>query len=174
MQKEDINQLLEQKHQVLFDWINSQPEDCYQQGPDEKWTTGQHIQHLVDSIKKLNHALSFPKFILKSKFGVSNRELRDYNAIVNRYQEKLAGNQERAKVFNQDVKSPTEMKFQQLLTTLQIQNKKLQHKTNKFKDEHLDNLILPHPLMGKMPIREVIMWTAYHTEHHTKILQKNH
>lgn len=174
MQKEDINQLLENKHKELFDWIESQPEDCFEQGPEGKWTTGQHIQHLVDSIKKLNHALSFPKFILKSKFGVSNRELRDYDTIVGRYQEKLSQNQERAREFNKDVQSPSEKKFQELLTTLQIQNKKLQHKTNKFKDKHLDNLILPHPLMGKMPLREIIMWTAYHTEHHTKILKEKH
>jgi hypothetical protein len=26
--------------------------------------------------------------------------------------------------------------------------------------------------MGKMTIREIIMWTAHHTEHHTQTLQK--
>ena len=68
------------------------------------------------------------------------------------------------------MKIPNLKEKNQLLNTLQIQNKKLQHKTNKWKDTHLDNLILPHPLMGKMPIREIIMWTAHHTAHHTKIL----
>ena len=44
-----------------------------------------------------------------------------------------------------------------ILNRLQTENKKLQYKTNKLSDKQLDKLILPHPLMGKMPIREMIM-----------------
>lgn len=174
MKKEDIVDLLEEKHQKLFNWLKNQPKDSFKKGPEGKWTTGQHIEHLVDSIQQLNKALSFPPFLLKSKFGKSNREVRNYDDIVKRYQDKLAANQERAREFNSNVKTPTEKKYKQLLTTLEIQNKKLQYKTQKWKDKNLDNLILPHPLMGKMPIRELIMWTAYHTEHHAKILEEKH
>ncbi len=174
MNKEAIIDLLEEKHQKLFNWLENQPEDSFNKGPKGKWTTGQHIEHLVDSIKQVNHALSFPKFILKYKFGNSNREVRAYDDVVNRYQEKLSKNQDKAREFNIGVKTPDQKKYQQLLNTLQIQNKKLQHKTNKWKDKDLDNLILPHPLMGKMPVREIIMWTAYHTEHHATILKDKH
>lgn len=174
MKKDDIIILLEDKHQQLFDWLAEQPEETWENGPQEKWTTGQHILHLVDSIKKLNHAMSYPKFLLKYKFGTSNRALRSYDEVTKRYQEKLALNQEKAKAFNSGLKSPTIQQKKQLLTTLQVQNKKLQHKTRKWKDKDLDNLILPHPLMGKMPIREIVMWTAHHTEHHTKTLIDKH
>lgn len=174
MNKEAINEILENKHQQLFNWIKNQPQDSFQKGPEGKWTTGQHIVHLVNSIKKVNHALSFPKFILKYKFGTSNREVRSYEAIVKKYQDKLSKNKEKAQEFNKKVSTPSEKQYKQLLTTLQIQNKKLQHKTKRWKNEDLDNLILPHPLMGKMPVREIIMWTAYHTEHHARILEQKH
>ena len=58
------------------------------------------------------------------------------------------------------------------LTKMQIQHKKLQYKTRKINDVNLDTLVIPHPLMGKMTVRELIMWAAYHTEHHTTILKK--
>lgn len=58
--------------------------------------------------------------------------------------------------------------------SIHIQNKKLQYKTKRLKDKHLDTLIVPHPLMGKMTLREIIMWTAHHTEHHYKILKKDY
>ncbi|APG64225.1 hypothetical protein LPB136_02065 [Tenacibaculum todarodis] len=174
MNKESIVNLLEDKHQQLFDWLKEQPEDTFEKGPEGKWTTGQHIEHLVNSIQKLNNALSFPSFILKSKFGTSNREVRTYNEVVKKYQDKLIVNQEKARAFNINVKTPSEKKYKQLLSTLEIQNKKLQYKTLKLKDKNLDTLILPHPLMGKMPLREIIMWTAYHTEHHTTILEEKH
>jgi len=174
MNKEAIVNLLEEKHQKLFDWLSNQPEDIFEKGPEGKWTTGQHIEHLVDSLKKLNHALSYPNFLLKYKFGTSNRELRTYKDVSQRYLDKLVVNQERARTFNINVKTPTQKKYKQLLSTLEIQNKKLQYKTKKIKDKNLDNLLLPHPLMGKMPLREIIMWTAYHTEHHTNTLIEKH
>ncbi len=174
MKKEKIINLLEEKHQELFNWLDNQSKGVFEKGPKEKWTTGQHIVHLVDSIKQVNRALSYPKFLLKYKFGKSNREVRAYSDIVKRYQEKLSKNQDKAREFNIDVKTPNQEKYNQLLNTLQVQNKKLQHKTNKWKDKDLDNLILPHPLMGKMPIREIIMWTAYYTEYHVSILKEKH
>ena len=174
MNKDEIIELLENEHQNLFDWLEKQPIENWDRGPKDKWTTGQHILHLVDAIKKLNKALSFPKFILKSKFGVSNRKLRTYKAVTNRYQEKLTQNQEKAKTYNKGMKIPTLKEKNRLIKTLQVQNKKLQHKTNKWKNVHLDTLILPHPLMGKMPVREIIMWTAHHTTHHTKTLKENY
>ena len=174
MQKEAIVDLLEEKHKVLFDWLESQPNENWEKGPTDKWTTGQQIQHLTDSLQLLNNALSYPKFLLKYKFGTCNREPRDYNTVSKKYQQKLSENQDRAKKFNQNLKKPLEKERENLLNKLQIQNKKLQYKTNKLKDKHLDSLVIPHPLMGKMTIREIVMWTAHHTEHHTEILKNNY
>ena len=174
MEKEAIVNLLEEKHNNLFDWLKNRPNDIWEKGPENKWTTGQQIQHLTDSIQLLNKALSYPKFLLKYKFGTCNREIRSFETVAKNYQKKLSENQDRAKKFNQKLKKPIENDRDSLLTKLQIQNKKLQYKTNKLKDKHLDSLVIPHPLMGKMTIREIVMWTAHHTEHHTEILKKNY
>ena len=72
------------------------------------------------------------------------------------------------------MKVPNLKEKEYILTRLQVENKKLQYKTKKMSDKNLDTLILPHPLMGKMPVREIIMWTAYHIEHHTKTLQEKY
>ncbi len=174
MKKEEVIDALENEHQKLFDWLEKQPDEAWEKGPEGKWTTGQHILHLVNAIKKVNHAMSFPKFILKGKFGVSNRTVRSYKAVVERYQEKLVQYQDRAKTYNTGMKIPSLKEKKRLLHLLTVQNKKLQYKTNKWKDIHLDTLLLPHPLLGKMPIREVVMWTAHHTAHHTATLIKNY
>ncbi|QNM86158.1 DinB family protein [Polaribacter pectinis] len=170
MDKEEIIGLLEEKHKVLFNWLENQPKDIWEKGPDGKWTTGQHIQHLVDSLQALNNALSYPRFFLKYKFGTCNRDTRSYEVVAKKYQNKLLENSDRARVFNQKLKKPTLKERERLLTRLQIQNKKLQYKTKKISDINLDTLLIPHPLMGKMTIREIIMWTAHHTEHHTETL----
>ncbi|WP_299677914.1 DinB family protein [uncultured Tenacibaculum sp.] len=174
MDKKSISNLLEEKHQELFKWIEQQEGNYWKKGPENRWTAGQQIQHLVDSIKPLNLALSLPSFILKAKFGTTNRELRTYDEIVKKYNEKLVQYKDKARDFNSKVSTPDEKKLIKLVTTLKKHNKKLQSKTQKLSDHKLDNLILPHPLLGKMPLREIIMWTAHHTEHHTRDLIENY
>jgi hypothetical protein len=172
MDKVEIADLLEEKHKELFSWLENQPEENWEKGPETKWSTSQHIQHLVDSLQLLNNALSYPRFILKYKFGTCNRELRSYETVAENYEEKLLENKEKVNTFNKNLKKPTLKERDRLLTRLQIQQKKLQYKTVHITERNLDTLVLPHPLMGKMTVREIIMWTAYHTEHHIKTLQK--
>lgn len=174
MNSEEIINILEDKHKELFTWFENQSEEKWMEGPEGRWTSGQHVQHLVDSLKMLNKALSVPKFIIKKKFGVSNRPSRNYDEVAKRYEERLAENLDRARNFNQNLKCPSLKQRKSLLDVLQIQNKKLQYKTNKLKDKHFDTLLLPHPLMGKMTFREIIMWTAHHTDHHCQILKKDY
>jgi hypothetical protein len=175
MDKLAIAQLIDKKHQDLIDWLKQHDDEKWMLGPNHKWTTGQHTLHLLQSIKPLNKALSLPKFVLKYKFGISNREVRDYNSVVNRYKERLT-NVPKGATFgpSKNMKVPSIADKYFLIDRLQIESKKLQYKTKKLNDKTLDQFILPHPLMGKMPLREIIMWTAYHVEHHTKTLQNNY
>jgi len=174
MDKQSIADILEEKNQNLLTWLEKQDPEKWQKGPEGKWTTGQQALHLLQSIKPLNDALSMPKFLLRYKFGKANREVRDYETVVQRYQDRLKEAQGRTFKGSQNMKVPNLKEKEYILTRLQVENKKLQYKTKKMSDKNLDTLILPHPLMGKMPVREIIMWTAYHIEHHTKTLQEKY
>lgn len=174
MTKDAIIDLLEDKHQELLRWFNQQDEEKWEVGPEKKWTTGQQAMHILQSIKPLNDAMSMPKFLLRYKFGKANRDVRDYDTIVNRYLERLKDAKGKTYKGSQNMKIPTLADKSYILSRIEVENKKLQHKIKKWKDKDLDQLILPHPLMGKMPIREVVMWTSYHVEHHTNTLKQNY
>lgn len=174
MDKGSIVKLLEEKNQSFLQWLEHQEKEKWQQGPDTKWTTGQHALHLLQSLKPLNDALSIPKFMLRYKFGKANREVRDYDTVVKRYQQRLKEAPGIVFKGSQNMKVPTLSDKYYIVCRLQVENKKLQYKTKKMSDKNLDTLVLPHPLMGKMPVREIIMWSAYHIEHHLKILQENY
>lgn len=174
MDKNEITSLLESKHQTLFNWLEQQDSKRWEIGPEGKWTTGQHVLHLLQSIKPLNTALSLPKFILKYKFGKANRAVRNYETIAKRYHERLKEVKGITFKGSRNMKVPKLKDKAYIINRLNTECKKLQYKTKKWKDNDLDNLILPHPLLGKMPVREIIMWTAYHVEHHTKTLQERY
>jgi hypothetical protein len=174
MDKDAIADLLEETYSVLINWLDSQDEEFWLQGPAGKWTTGQQALHILQSIIPLNNALSLPRFIIKYRFGITNRPLRDYDQIVNRYHERLKEAQGKTYKPSQHMKIPSVADKHYILNRLQTESKKLQYKTRRISDKNLDTLVLPHPLMGKMPIREILMWSAYHVEHHFNTLKSNY
>ena len=40
-------------------------------------------------------------------------------------------------------------------------------------EKDLDKYKLPHPLLGKLTVREMLFFTIYHNEHHLKAMLKN-
>ena len=174
MDKKAIASLLQTKHNNLFTFLKNQNSEDWIKGPDGKWTTGQHALHLLQSIIPLNKALSYPKFILKYKFGKANRPSRDYDTVISKYKNKIKEAKGLTYGPSKNMKVPSLDDKRYLLNRLEIQNKKLQHKLLKCSDKDLDTVILPHPLMGKMTAREIIMWTAFHVEHHTKTLKEKY
>ena len=46
-------------------------------------------------------------------------------------------------------------------------------KIDKYNEKQLDYYILPHPLLGKLTVREMLYFTIYHVEHHQKSMLEN-
>lgn len=175
MDKESIANLIDEKYLYLIQWLENQDDKKWELGPKGKWTTGQQALHLLQSIKPLNNALSMPNFLLRYKFGRANREVRDYDTLIIRYNERLKTIPKGATFGpSRNMQIPKLKDKQYILNRLQVESKKLQYKTRKMSDKNLDTLILPHPLMGKMIVREILMWTPYHVEYHTNQLIKNY
>jgi len=51
--------------------------------------------------------------------------------------------------------------------------KQLGTNINTYSEQQLDTFILPHPLLGKVTLREMMYFTIYHAEHHLKQAIKN-
>lgn len=174
MTKKEVVDIVLEKHQTLFDWLNNHPDEQWVTGPEGKWNTGEHIVHLIQSETALNKALMLPKFYLKYKFGTNNRENRSYDQIVKKYQDKLAANPGVVAGISKKMPPITLSNKSTYVAELKKQKQKLVKRFQKWNEKDLDIYLLPHPLLGRMTIREIIIWTAYHTEHHCKILQINY
>ncbi len=174
MTKPEVIDTLEQKHQILYEWLKNQPDENWVKGPKGKWNTGEHIFHLIQSEKALNKALWLPKFYLKYKFGTNNRDNRTYHQIVKKYQDKLTDNPGAVANISRNMPITTPTNKVSYSSKLDKEKTKLIKKFQKWTEHDLDTYLLPHPLMGRMTIREIVIWTAYHTEHHYKILKSTY
>lgn len=176
MDKAQISTLIQDEHKRLFEWLDNHDAEKWTQGPTDKWTTGQHVKHLVQSEKAFNKALKMPKFLIKYKFGVSNRDTRSYDQLVAKYQGKLihAANTNTVIQFSQNMSVPKSSERKDLIRNLEAEKDFLLKKLSKWKESDLDIYIVPHPLLGRMPFREMFMFMGYHTYHHYNILQEKY
>jgi hypothetical protein len=167
--KEDIIQTLEKHYQQLENWLNKQPLEQFSISPIEgKWSTGEHIDHLIRGTQPLNQALRMPKLAIRTMFGKPNREGRNYEELVAKYLSKLSEGGRATGAFVP--KNIAKDKKAALMATLQEEKAKLQNIISKWEDRDLDNYLLPHPLLGKLTVREMLYFIVYHTEHHLNTL----
>ncbi len=170
MTTQEIGSMLKHNEAVLLKMYKDGAKDFWDIQPENKWKAGQHLIHLVQSTKPLVKAFSYPSLILRWKFGTSNREARTYNEVVNRYHEKLKQVGNVVSPYSASMPDLSFDEFGKWANDFSTLNDNLVKKILKLKDEKLDKLLLPHPLMGKMTLREILMWNAYHTKHHCDVL----
>jgi len=138
--------------------------------PPEKWNAGQQLDHLIRSIKPLNLAFALPLFILKMKFGLTNRPSKTFPGLVEKYERKLI---EGGRASGRFVPEPVAYETKEKNCNLYAREKeKLNSKVNRFSEETLDKYILPHPLLGKLTLREMLFFTIHHNSHHLNLMRK--
>jgi len=167
--KLQIISALNEKINVFNEFIVPLNKEQFEATPNGKWSAGQNLDHLIRAIKPLQLAYSLPKFILRIMFGKTNRPSRTYEELVVKYKTKLAAGGRASGPFIPPVISFE--KKDSLLKKYDEQKQKLIEKIGKQNEQDLDVYILPHPLLGKITLREMLYFTIHHNEHHLGILK---
>ncbi|MHA7099015.1 DinB family protein [Roseivirga pacifica] len=170
MNKVEIKARLEEAYSDFLKFIDGLSADEFDYAPEGKWNAGQQAIHLIKSTKPLVKALGLPKFLLKQQFGKTNREGRNYEQVVERYKEKLATTTMEAPAkFKPEASSHKD--FKKLCEAQRAVIDKIQTKLNKWTEEEMDEYVLPHPLMGKVTVREMMYFSIYHAGHHQNLVK---
>lgn len=163
MDKKSIINSLIQRHQKFGQYVDALSKEDFEISKKEKWSAGQDLDHILKSIKPLSEILSNKKIII-TKFGKGNGISSNYEILVSRYKDKLA---EGGTAFGQFVPEKiTWDKKEDLLRQLYELTEKITECLQRYTEEELDELLLPHPLLGSLTVREMMYFTNYHVEHH--------
>ncbi len=172
--KEQLIEQIEHSFNDLIKWIESQDDQLFEEVFTEgKWSTAQHLDHLIRSTKPLNQALKMPRMMIRTMFGKPNRPERTFDEVVKKYRTKLeegiavASGKFAPKVISNDQKNV-------LIQNFKEEKEELKEIVSKWKDENLSKYLIPHPILGKMTIREMLFFTVYHTSHHHTILKERY
>ncbi len=167
--KRFIQQLISENAAAFVRFVEKQSEAKFLETPNDNWSVGQNVEHLIKSLSPVNLALRLPGFVLRFQFGKPNRKPRTYTELVNRYHEKLqAGGRASARFVPPPVSWNDKDKKVAAFT---YETNTMIKRLNSWSESQLDSYLLPHPLLGKLTLREMLFFSGYHIEHHLKLLE---
>ncbi|MFN8286177.1 MAG: DinB family protein [Chitinophagales bacterium] len=166
-------QLLEQfknNHYSFVAFIKTLNDEQFALSANNKWTPGQQLEHIY----KCNQPLAFlfaNKAIIESKFGKIERARWSQAEVREKYTAALATGGKAPERF-----VPAEVSISQkeelLQKTVGDVNSIVALLAN-FTEEEIDNLAIPHPLLGNMSIREMMYLMTDHATHHLEKTKEN-
>ena len=171
MNKQDIAALLIENHRQFADFVAGLNERDFLSAPAGKWSAGQHLEHIIRGVSPVRTALRLPTFVPRLLFGKADHTSVEYERLVENYHSGLAAGGKASGSF-----IPPEIGYDRrdsLRDKLMKTVGGLVKNINRFSEAQLDELVLPHPILGKLTMREMLYFTIYHADHHHKAAQRN-
>lgn len=169
--------IISQKTKEAFDRLTQAsvhiPVEKFFEQPVDKWSIAENIRHLVVSTNASTLAFRLPTIMLKFIAAKANRPSRSYDELVAKYKKKLSeGGKASGKFIPAKFSSMSEEEKNKLLKKWRVATGKYLSSFDRNPiGEILDRYAIPHPLLGKITLRELAYFTIYHTQHHLNIIQ---
>ena len=147
-------------------WSGFEPAEFFAK-IDGHWSPAENVRHLIKSIRPVTKALGVPRLLLWFKFGKSHRNSAPWPEIQTRYNGLLDAGGKAGRFSPSEREEPDlEAGRTRILGQFVQVNRDLRAAIAKWADRSLDSYQLPHPLLGKLTLREMLIFTAYHQTHH--------
>ncbi len=171
--KQEIAETMSLQAKELAAYYEAIPDNVFFSKPAKGWSPAGNIRHLDKAAFALLAGLYTPKPMLRLLFGKCRRGVRRLSEIRDSYLRRLSQGAG-AGIYtpvNKGGSGATRTK-QKLLAIFPSNASRLAKAMNRFSDEELDSLQLPHPILGRVPLREMMLFNILHNEHHTGIVRR--
>jgi len=170
MNKATLVDFLQEGFEEVKTFAITTPQEAFYFKPAETvWSAAENVQHLIQSVQPLNRLLGRSKSYFAEKWGYANHSSRTYEDIVDAYHAALGTGVIATGTFVPLSPNPD---LALLLDEFKQTNDTLNNHLADWTEEDLDKYTIPHPLMGLLTVREMMLFTAYHTRHHLEIMER--
>ncbi len=135
----------------------------------EAWSPAGHLAHLNITVSATARGFSISRWLLRIRFGRAGRPSRSFDQLTSDYRARLAsgaGAPSRFVPSPEVVEGEPEEVRSALLARWHRVNGRLRSAVSGWPEEALDRIQLPHPLLGKITARELVLFVIYHGSHH--------
>ena len=167
--KSELITALQDANQRVIKWFSEIPAENFFMRHAEVWSASDNLDHLIKSHKPITKALRLPKITLQAMFGRPEKSSMTYEELCQIYRDEIARGAQASGRFLPTQENPDETaeeKKKELLNQWSKASTELVSIAGKWNESELDGYLLPHPLIGKLTIREMLFFTIYHNLRH--------
>jgi len=172
LKKEELIEQMQGSSRELSLFCATLPNEIFFQVPGIKWSIAQNVDHLTRAAASTKLAFTLPKFIIRLYVGKPNRPSRTYDELLSKYNQKLANGGKASRKFIPPDLHGRKLKEKIMADYSDIMEKLCSRVNNNWEDQQLDRYIAPHPLLGKITLRELCYFTILHTRHHFQTIRE--
>lgn len=161
-----LREQLRAAHEGLWRTVHALDEGRRERSAPGKWNALQHMDHIHRGVEAMAVYLALPKEVIAEKFGRMDRPSMDLQQLTEKYYARLA----------QGVVPPARFMPPPLaaadLHALEAHGRdalaRLLSALDNWTEADLDAYMCPHPAMGPLTAREMVLFTTLHAQHHTR------
>jgi len=141
---------------------------------DTAWSPADNVRHLSKSVRAVQQGLRLPPFVVRLVFGAASGPARDYETIRTIYRDRLAqgASAGRFAPAPKPAAADPAAERRRIMRAHEASVADLTARIAKWSEAQLDSRALPHPLLGKLSVREMLFFTVYHNTHHVANVQR--
>lgn len=138
------------------------------------WSPADTVRHLTKSIRPVAKALRLPRLALVLVFGPARRPSRSFAEVRGAYHARLAEGVDAGRFAPRKDATPANVEayrarivdFHEQAAAALVAN------LARWPERSLDRYRMPHPVLGKLTVREMMFFTLYHNLHHVLVVER--
>ncbi len=167
--RDELFAALKDSNQRAGTWFLEIPASDFFTREGEVWSHSDNLDHMIKAVKPITKALKLPKITLQAMFGKPEKASISFEELCRQYRDQIAKGGQASGRYLPEQKSPVDSAEEEkriLLEQWSNASGELVSVAEKWQEEELDKYQIPHPLLGKLTIREMLYFTIYHNLRH--------
>lgn len=165
-----LQEQLREAHERLWSTVTALSPEKQERAAPGAWNALQHMVHIHLGVKAMAGYLALPKATITEKFGRLDRPSMTMAALTKKYHDRLAQGVIPPDRFVPPAARATDR--ERLIGEGRSMLRGLVDALGQWSEQDLDGHMCPHPAMGPLTAREMVMFTVLHAEHHTRSIER--
>src|SRR4051812_45312627 len=161
-------------HTEIVEFLGSIPTGAFFAPQGSSWSPAWHVRHLTKANFPVARALRLPKLVPRLLFGAAPELSRSFEKLREDYRARLAAGGQAGRFAPSDKPLPPDLAAwrQEIVEVYGRSVDDWIAASERWSERELDRVRLPHPLLGKLTVREMLFFTLYHNAHHMAIVAR--
>lgn len=140
----------------------------------EAWSPADNVRHLTTSMRAVTRGMRMPRLFLLLAFRRPSAPSRPYDIIRDTYRARLAQGASAGRFAPRPRALPADATAERarIMSHHAMAVTDLCDVIARWPERALDGRQLPHPLLGPLTVREMLLFTVYHNRHHLENVQR--